>query len=76
MCEIPEKGKEKELRIKEEVETEWGEWNNVLSSGAVGPLVGLRFKFGKTKNVPRAASELILEMKCTERGRNSEGRNV
>ena len=60
--EIPESYKEKELRIKQEVEKEWGEWNNVmdvLSADEVDPLIGLRFKFGKTKNLHRAASELI-----------------
>ena len=50
--EIPETEKEKELRIKQEVEKEWGEWNNVLSADEVGPLVGLRFKFGKLRIYP------------------------
>ena len=48
--------KGKELRTKKEVEQEWNEWNNVLSDDEVGPLVGLRFKFGKSKNLPMAAS--------------------
>ena len=55
MNEIPESYKEKELRIKQEVEKEWGEWNNVLdvlSADEVDPLVGLRFKFGKLKIYP------------------------
>ena len=52
MNEIPESYKEKVLRIKQEVEKEWNEWNNVLdvlSADEVDPLVGLRFKFGKMK---------------------------
>ena len=32
-----------------------------MSADEVGPLVGLRFKFGETKNLSRAASELIPE---------------
>ena len=32
-----------------------------MSADEVGPLVGLRFKFGKTKNLSRDASELISE---------------
>ena len=59
--EIPETEKKKELRIKQEVEKEWNEWDIVLSAGEVDPLVGLRFKFGRTKNLSRAASELISE---------------
>ena len=47
--EIPETEKEKELRIRQEVEKEWGEWENVLSDDEVGPLIGLRLKFGKTE---------------------------
>ena len=50
MNEIPESYKEKELRIKQEVEKEWNEWNNVIdvrSADEVGPLIGLRFIFGK-----------------------------
>ena len=47
--EIPESYKEKELRIKQEVEKEWDEWKNVLGADEVDPLIGLRFKFGKTK---------------------------
>ena len=61
MNEMPETKKGKELRIKQEVEKEWNEWNIVLSADEVGPLVGLRFKFGETKNLSRAASELIPE---------------
>ena len=64
MDEIPESYKEKELRIKQEAEKEWDEWDNVLdvkSADEVGPLIGLRFKFGTKKNLPMAASELILE---------------
>ena len=56
--------KGKELRTKQEVEKEWNEWNNakdVLSADEADPLIGLRFKFGKMENLPRAASELILE---------------
>ena len=34
---------------------------DVLSADEVDPLIGLRFKFGKTKNLSRAASELISE---------------
>ena len=44
--EIPESKKEKELRIKQELEKEWGEWNNVVgvkSADEVDPLIGLRF---------------------------------
>ena len=37
----------KELRIRQEVEKEWGERENVLSADEVGPLIGLRLKFGK-----------------------------
>ena len=36
----------KELRIRQEVEKEWGKWENVLSDDEVDPLIGLRFKFG------------------------------
>ena len=32
-----------------------------MSADGVDPLVGLRFKFGETKNLPMAASELISE---------------
>ena len=32
--------------------------------GEVGPLIGLRFKFGEMKNLSSEASELILETKC------------
>ena len=32
------------MRIKQEVEKEWNEWNSALSADEVGPLVGLRFK--------------------------------
>ena len=62
--EIPESKKEKELRIRQEVEKEWGEWDNVVdvkSADEVDPLIGLRFKFGNKKNLPMEASELILE---------------
>ena len=59
--EIPETKKMKELRIRQEVEKEWGEWKNVLSADEVDPLVGLRFKFGKIRQLPREASEKILE---------------
>ena len=37
------------------------EWGNVLSADEVDPLAGLRFKFGETKNLPMAASELISD---------------
>ena len=37
----------KELRIRQEVEKEWDECKNVLSADEVGPLIGLRYKFGK-----------------------------
>ena len=40
----------KELRIRQEVEKEWGEWKNVLSADEVDPLIGIRFKFGKMKH--------------------------
>ena len=63
MNEIPESYKEKELRIKQEVENEWNEWNNVadvMSADEVDPLIGLRFKFGQLNSLSRAASELIL----------------
>ena len=49
--EIPETEKKKELRIKQEVEKEWNEWENVLSADEVDPLIGLRFKFGKQKSI-------------------------
>ena len=39
--------KMKEMRIRQEVGEEWGEWKNVLSAVEVGPFIGLRFKFGK-----------------------------
>ena len=61
--EIPESYKEKELRIKQEVEKEWSEWNNAIDvrgADEVGPLIGLRFKFGKMKSISRATSELIF----------------
>ena len=32
-----------------------------MGADEVGPLIGLRFKFGETKNLPMDASELILE---------------
>ena len=51
----------KELRIRQEVEKEWGGWKNVLSADEVDPLVGLRFKFGKMKPLSREVSEKILE---------------
>ena len=46
---IPETKKMKELRIRQEVGKEWGEWRNVFSDGEVGPLIGLRFKFGENE---------------------------
>ena len=61
MNEIPETEKRKELRIKQEAEKEWNGRNDVLSADEVDPLIGLRFKFGKNKNLPRTASELNLE---------------
>ena len=64
MNEIPESKKEKELRIRQEVEKEWNEWNNVVdvkSADEVDPLIGISFKFGNKKNLSRTASELILE---------------
>ena len=53
--------KMKEFRIRHEVGKEWGEWKNVLSAGEVDPLIGLRFKLGKRKNLSMEASERILE---------------
>ena len=60
MREIPEKDKEKELQIKQEVEKEWSNWDKVLSADEVDPQVGFRFKFGKNKHLSMTASELIL----------------
>ena len=75
--EIPETEKMKELRIRQEVEKVWGEWKNVLSADGVGPLIGLRFKFGKMENLSREASEQISENEMPGmRKRNTEGRNV
>ena len=51
----------KELRIRREVEKEWDARGDVLSADEVGPLIGLRFKFGEVEHLPREASEQILE---------------
>ena len=67
----------KELRIRRVVEKEWGEWKNDYSADEVGPLIGLRFKFGKIKSLPRESSGEILENETPGmRKRNSERRNI
>ena len=57
----------KELRIRQEVEKEWGECESAYSADEVGPSIGLRFKFGKIKSLLSGSSEKrFRKMICLE----------